>query len=127
MMQQVFFLNEATTIPFLNHDSGSPMKKSNRSFVIGTIASKINVTSIGAYSPISKLHFSDNLTPLGVTFILLAMVHLIHPSPSSARYYNSQYFSLFSITIFLYSFPSHFLQNQIHSEVDTISKMLNSP
>ena len=72
---------------------------------VGTIASKINDTPKGTYLPISKLHsilavanllaknkkkfkfvtavkfhyrvlqFTDNLTPLGVTFILLAMVH----------------------------------------------------
>ena len=71
-----------------------------------TIASKINVTPKGVYLPISKKHsilavanllahnnisqnlllrsnffreccsFSDNLTPLGVPFILLAMVHI---------------------------------------------------
>ena len=69
-----------------------------------TIASKVNVASEGVYLPISKLYsilaianllahynnisqicycgqilfqsFSDNLTPLGVTFVLLAMVYL---------------------------------------------------
>ena len=71
----------------------------------GTITSKINVTPKGAYFPISKLHsilavanllahnnisqfcscslqcaavnsiLSENVTLLGVTFILLAMVH----------------------------------------------------
>ena len=86
-----------------------------------TIASKINVTPKGVYSPISKQHsilavanllahnntsqisycgqillqcavvncnFSDNLTPLGVSFILLGMIPFSHIDVAESLYFR---------------------------------------